>query len=138
MVSKKNLHVISILKKKIIFTDIGASKSSFLGFLLTEFVYRRHEFYQKPEEVVVTIFAKGIPAKNVAVVFGVQIVCCSLAFFFSSFFFPLKALLGKMACSKIFVFVCFSSLVFLLIYLVKTLIHFNLGYLERCVIIGVS
>jgi hypothetical protein len=35
----------------------------------------RHEYYQKPEEVVVTIFAKGIPAENVAVEFGEQIVC---------------------------------------------------------------
>lgn len=34
----------------------------------------RHEFYQKPEEVVVTIFAKGIPANNVSVDFGEQIV----------------------------------------------------------------
>jgi hypothetical protein len=35
----------------------------------------RHEYYQKPEEVVVTIFAKGIPAENVVVDFGEQIVC---------------------------------------------------------------
>lgn len=34
----------------------------------------RHEYYQKPEEVVVTIFAKGVPAKNVSVDFGEQIV----------------------------------------------------------------
>ncbi|CAA0826406.1 Protein SGT1 homolog B [Striga hermonthica] len=34
----------------------------------------RHEFYQKPEEVVLTIFAKGIPAKNVVVDFGEQIL----------------------------------------------------------------
>ncbi|OWM79596.1 hypothetical protein CDL15_Pgr023008 [Punica granatum] len=34
----------------------------------------RHEFYQKPEEVVVTIFAKGIPAKDVTVDFGEQII----------------------------------------------------------------
>ncbi|CDY63435.1 BnaCnng42110D [Brassica napus] len=34
----------------------------------------RHEFYQKPEEVVVTIFAKGIPKQNVNVEFGDQIV----------------------------------------------------------------
>ncbi|KAH7557719.1 hypothetical protein ACOSP7_027575 [Xanthoceras sorbifolium] len=34
----------------------------------------RHEYYQKPEEVVVTIFAKGIPAKNVAIDFGEQIL----------------------------------------------------------------
>lgn len=38
--------------------------------------FNRHEYYQKPEEVVLTIFAKGIPAKNVAVDFGEQIVCC--------------------------------------------------------------
>lgn len=38
----------------------------------------RHEFYQKPEEVVVTIFAKGLPASSVAVDFGEQIVCASL------------------------------------------------------------
>ncbi|WZZ14538.1 hypothetical protein YC2023_107627 [Brassica napus] len=34
----------------------------------------RHEFYQKPEEVVVTVFAKGIPKQNVNVEFGDQIV----------------------------------------------------------------
>lgn len=34
----------------------------------------RHEFYQKPEEAVVTIFAKGIPKQNVKVEFGEQIV----------------------------------------------------------------
>uniref|UniRef100_A0A1J3CPL8 Protein SGT1-like protein B n=1 Tax=Noccaea caerulescens TaxID=107243 RepID=A0A1J3CPL8_NOCCA len=34
----------------------------------------RHEFYQKPEEVVVTIFAKGIPKQNVTVEFGDQIL----------------------------------------------------------------
>ncbi|PRQ60226.1 putative SGS domain, HSP20-like chaperone, tetratricopeptide-like helical domain-containing protein [Rosa chinensis] len=38
----------------------------------------RHEFYQKPEEVVVTIFAKGIPAKDVAVEFGEQILSVSI------------------------------------------------------------
>ncbi|XP_050387803.1 protein SGT1 homolog [Argentina anserina] len=38
----------------------------------------RHEFYQKPEEVVVTIFAKGIPAKDVAVDFGEQILSVSI------------------------------------------------------------
>ncbi|XP_034676042.1 protein SGT1 homolog A-like [Vitis riparia] len=32
----------------------------------------RHEYYQKPEEVVVTIFAKGIPENNVVVHFAVQ------------------------------------------------------------------
>ncbi|KAF6162151.1 hypothetical protein GIB67_008280 [Kingdonia uniflora] len=34
----------------------------------------RHEFYQKPEEVVFTIYAKGIPAKNVVIDFGEQIL----------------------------------------------------------------
>ncbi|KFK31895.1 hypothetical protein AALP_AA6G173100 [Arabis alpina] len=34
----------------------------------------RHEFYQKPEEMVVTIFAKGIPKQNVTVEFGEQIL----------------------------------------------------------------
>ncbi|XP_070662190.1 protein SGT1 homolog B-like [Malus domestica] len=38
----------------------------------------RHEFYQKPEEVVVTIFAKGIPAKDVNVDFGEQILSVSI------------------------------------------------------------
>ncbi|CAN6709486.1 unnamed protein product [Malus baccata var. baccata] len=38
----------------------------------------RHEFYQKPEEVVVTIFAKGIPAKDVHVDFGEQILSVSI------------------------------------------------------------
>ncbi|KAH0890452.1 hypothetical protein HID58_052881 [Brassica napus] len=36
--------------------------------------FNRHEFYQKPEEVVVTIFAKGIPKQNVNVEFGDQIL----------------------------------------------------------------
>ncbi|KAG5384021.1 hypothetical protein IGI04_035491 [Brassica rapa subsp. trilocularis] len=34
----------------------------------------RHEFYQKPEEVVVTVFAKRIPKQNVNVEFGDQIL----------------------------------------------------------------
>ncbi|KAL9328732.1 hypothetical protein ACSQ67_003735 [Phaseolus vulgaris] len=34
----------------------------------------RHEYYQKPEEVVVTIFAKGISTKDLVVDFGEQIV----------------------------------------------------------------
>uniref|UniRef100_A0A5B7B960 SGT1 n=1 Tax=Davidia involucrata TaxID=16924 RepID=A0A5B7B960_DAVIN len=38
----------------------------------------RHTYYQKPEEVVVTIFAKGIPAKNVAVDFGEQILSVTI------------------------------------------------------------
>ncbi|KAL7587530.1 protein SGT1 homolog B [Lactuca sativa] len=38
----------------------------------------RHEFYQKPEEAVVTIFAKGIPAENVSVSFGEQILSVTI------------------------------------------------------------
>lgn len=38
----------------------------------------RHEFYQKPEEAVVTIFAKGIPADNVLVNFGEQILSVTI------------------------------------------------------------
>ncbi|KAG8381242.1 hypothetical protein BUALT_Bualt06G0102100 [Buddleja alternifolia] len=38
----------------------------------------RHEFYQKPEEVVVTIFAKGIPADSVVVDFGEQILSVTI------------------------------------------------------------
>lgn len=55
----------------------------------------RHEYYQKPEEVVVTIFAKGVPAKNVSVDFGEQIVslhqfcasCLSLVVLYSWFYY---------------------------------------------------
>ncbi|KAI4330912.1 hypothetical protein MLD38_029152 [Melastoma candidum] len=38
----------------------------------------RHEFYQKPEEVVVTIFAKGVPASDVLVDFGEQILSVTI------------------------------------------------------------
>ncbi|CAK9176926.1 unnamed protein product [Ilex paraguariensis] len=38
----------------------------------------RHGFYQKSEEVVVTIFAKGIPAKSVVVDYGEQILSVSI------------------------------------------------------------
>ncbi|KAL9994085.1 putative CS domain, SGS domain, HSP20-like chaperone, tetratricopeptide repeat-containing [Helianthus debilis subsp. tardiflorus] len=38
----------------------------------------RHEFYQKPEEVVVTIFAKGIPANSVSVNYGEQILSVTI------------------------------------------------------------
>ncbi|GAV76323.1 CS domain-containing protein/SGS domain-containing protein/TPR_2 domain-containing protein/TPR_11 domain-containing protein [Cephalotus follicularis] len=38
----------------------------------------RHEYYQKPEEVVITIFAKGIPAKSVTVDFGEQILSVTI------------------------------------------------------------
>ncbi|XP_059442465.1 protein SGT1 homolog B-like [Corylus avellana] len=38
----------------------------------------RHEYYQKAEDVVVTIFAKGIPANSVVVDFGEQILSVSI------------------------------------------------------------
>ncbi|XP_057967547.1 protein SGT1 homolog B-like isoform X2 [Malania oleifera] len=38
----------------------------------------RHEYYQKPEEVVVTVFAKGIPSRNVVVDFGEQILSVAI------------------------------------------------------------
>ncbi|KAI3800194.1 hypothetical protein L1987_35504 [Smallanthus sonchifolius] len=38
----------------------------------------RHEFYQKPEEVVVTIFAKGLPANSVSVDYGEQILSVTI------------------------------------------------------------
>ena len=38
----------------------------------------RHEFYQKPNEVVVTVFAKGIPRENVTIDFGEQILSVSI------------------------------------------------------------
>ncbi|XP_028109032.1 protein SGT1 homolog isoform X1 [Camellia sinensis] len=48
----------------------------------------RHEFYQKPEEVVVTVFAKGVPAESVSIEFGEQItVTCKIYFHLSFFLF---------------------------------------------------
>jgi len=38
----------------------------------------RHEYYQKPGEVVVTVFAKGIPANSVSVDFGEQLLSVSI------------------------------------------------------------
>nr|KYP38854.1 Suppressor of G2 allele of SKP1 isogeny [Cajanus cajan] len=38
----------------------------------------RHEFYQKPDQVVVTIFAKKIPKECITVDYGEQIVCVSI------------------------------------------------------------
>ncbi|GKV31237.1 hypothetical protein SLEP1_g39948 [Rubroshorea leprosula] len=38
----------------------------------------RHEFYQKPDEVVVTIFAKKIPQENVTVDYGEQILSVTI------------------------------------------------------------
>ncbi|BAU02207.1 hypothetical protein LR48_Vigan10g110500 [Vigna angularis] len=38
----------------------------------------RHEFYQKPDQVVVTIFAKKIPKESITVEFGEQILSVSI------------------------------------------------------------
>ncbi|PIA49154.1 hypothetical protein AQUCO_01300188v1 [Aquilegia coerulea] len=38
----------------------------------------RHEYYQKPNDVVVTIFAKGVQAKHVVVDFGEQILSVTI------------------------------------------------------------
>ncbi|XP_027358102.1 protein SGT1 homolog isoform X1 [Abrus precatorius] len=38
----------------------------------------RHEFYQKPDEVVITIFAKKIPKESITVDFGEQILSVSI------------------------------------------------------------
>ncbi|KAK4748631.1 hypothetical protein SAY87_015217 [Trapa incisa] len=38
----------------------------------------RHEFYQRQEEIVVTIFAKGVPEKDVTVDYGEQILSVSI------------------------------------------------------------
>lgn len=46
----------------------------------------RHEYYQKPQEVVVTIFAKGVPDENVVVDFGEQIVWFISTRYFSFLF----------------------------------------------------
>lgn len=60
-----------------------------LNYLVTcSLCLTRHEYYQKPEEVVVTIFAKGISAKDVVVDFGEQIVGLYNGCFVFSFTYP--------------------------------------------------
>ncbi|KAK6947841.1 Tetratricopeptide repeat, partial [Dillenia turbinata] len=87
----------------------------------------RHSYYQKPDEVVVTIFAKGVPASNVAVEFGEQIVCILVTVF-----------TVYMNCIYNICFILTSEdppyppfLVLLLAILGKTRINFNLACLER-------
>nr|ABH03406.1 SGT1 [Pelargonium x hortorum] len=60
----------------------------------------RHEFYQKPDEVVVTIFAKGIPAKNVVVDFGEQILSVSIDVPSGDVYHFQPRLFGKIVPSK--------------------------------------
>ncbi|KAL7254157.1 hypothetical protein ACSBR1_008538 [Camellia fascicularis] len=46
--------------------------------LSNEKSFCKHEFYQKPEEVVVTVFAKGVPAESVSIEFGEQILSVAI------------------------------------------------------------
>ncbi|KAL7229857.1 hypothetical protein ACSBR2_008416 [Camellia fascicularis] len=46
--------------------------------LSNEKSFCKHEFYQKPEEVVVTVFAKGVPAESVSIEFGEQILSVTI------------------------------------------------------------
>ncbi|KAL0400678.1 UNVERIFIED_CONTAM: protein SGT1 [Sesamum latifolium] len=57
----------------------------------------RHEFYQKPEEVVVTIFAKSIPANSVVVDFGEQIVSGARSFSTALLFLQFDCCLNALA-----------------------------------------
>ncbi|XP_042489629.1 protein SGT1 homolog A-like [Macadamia integrifolia] len=57
----------SILSQKIPQTLVTPAKPKY-----------RHEYYQKPEVVVVTIFAKGVPSKNVSIEFGEQILSVTI------------------------------------------------------------
>ncbi|KAL3650526.1 Cochaperone protein [Castilleja foliolosa] len=60
----------------------------------------RHEFYQKPDEVVVTIFAKGIPANNVVVDFGEQILSVTIELPGEEAYHFQPRLFGKIVPSK--------------------------------------
>lgn len=44
--------------------------------------FNRHDFYQHPEEVVVSILAKGKGEEDVAIEFGEQIVCFMFLYMF--------------------------------------------------------
>lgn len=88
----------------------------------------RHEFYQKPQEVVVTIFAKGIPSDSVAIDFGEQIVGLLLFFFWHICFLNVQTTYSVNTGNNL------SSLyssVLPLMCLEKSRIFFNLVYMER-------
>ncbi|KAL6581483.1 Cochaperone protein [Orobanche minor] len=70
-------------------TTVSSSKPKF-----------RHEFYQKPEEVVVTIFAKGIPANYVVVDFGEQILSVTVEVPGEEAYHLQPRLFGKIVPSK--------------------------------------
>ena len=50
----------------------------FLTFSLNCAMCCRHDFYNSATDVVLTIFAKGVPADSVVVDFGEQMVCSTL------------------------------------------------------------
>ncbi|XAR53605.1 hypothetical protein NMG60_11022223 [Bertholletia excelsa] len=56
---------------------IGTSQDAELVVLKSKPKYR-HEFYQKPEEVIVTIFAKGVQPNSVRVDYGEQILSVAI------------------------------------------------------------
>ncbi|GAB2212693.1 hypothetical protein Droror1_Dr00020674 [Drosera rotundifolia] len=60
----------------------------------------RHDFYQKSEEVVVTIFAKGIPAKNVSIDYGEQIMSATIDLPGQEPYMLQNRLFGKIVPSK--------------------------------------
>lgn len=119
------------------FTSFNNKLNLFLGmFAVLSFVLScRHEFYQKSDEVVLTIFAKGIPADKIVIDFGEQIVCIQNPLVLSScyqFQGPYSDF-GYLHVNFLFYFYpwfLFSS-VLPSMYLVKKHIIFNLGYLER-------
>lgn len=55
----------------------GANSLSNAAVSSTKLKYK-HEYYQKPEEIVVTIFAKRVPEKNIVVDFGEQILSVTI------------------------------------------------------------
>ncbi|KAF8379600.1 hypothetical protein HHK36_029041 [Tetracentron sinense] len=78
------------------------------------FLFDWHGYYQKPEEVVVTIYAKGVPAKNVAVDFGEQILSVTIdilgedAYHFQPRLFGKGTSLTALILVKILVFKSFA------------------------------
>ncbi|KAL0015881.1 hypothetical protein SO802_002950 [Lithocarpus litseifolius] len=59
-----------------------------------------HGYYQKPEEVVVTIYAKGIPANNVVVDFGEQILSVTIGVHDEDAYYFQPRLFGKIIPAK--------------------------------------
>ncbi|KAE9459504.1 hypothetical protein C3L33_08525, partial [Rhododendron williamsianum] len=53
--------------------EVEPANQSIASYVDCDFL-NRHAYYQKPEEVVVSIFAKGVPAKSVSIDYGEQIL----------------------------------------------------------------